>query len=78
MNIFRFYFAYITALLDSVHSRELKTQHQTFEIYGFHNKFMMLISTYRTTYITWLLFVFSFSNHLSRLLCDVTCYIIIV
>ena len=57
-------------------SRELKMLHLKFGIQGFHNTIMTLIFIYKATYITWLPFVFFFSQHLLCLLGDVTCCVI--
>ena len=62
-----------------VHSRKLKTLLQKFGIQGFHNEIMTLIFfKYKVTYVTWLPFVSSFSQHLLRLVCDVTCCVIFI
>ena len=45
---------------------------------GYHNKFITLIFICLSTHITWIPFMFSFSHNLSRLVCDVTWYVICV
>ena len=68
---------YVIKDVDTCTLKRIKNATSKNGILGFHNKVMTLHVIHKTTYITRLPFVFSFSHRHLRLVCDVTCYVIL-